>query len=85
MQLDCYALMLDANGFKSAGYGFLLYFSPQKVLPQKIVEFKIQAIRIGIDINRAKEIVRKAQKCLTEAIPPSESNCEYCQWLKNFI
>jgi CRISPR/Cas system-associated exonuclease Cas4 (RecB family) len=85
MQLDCYALMLDANGFKSASYGFLLYFSPKKVLPRKLVEFEMQPIKIAIDINRATEIFREAHKCLAGPMPSSGDNCEYCQWLKNFI
>lgn len=85
MQLDCYGLMLDANGFKPANYGFLLYFSPQKVLSRKMVEFEIQPIKISIDINRAKIILKEASRCLADAMPPAERNCEYCQWLKNFI
>lgn len=85
LQLDCYTLMLEANNFKTASYGFLIYFSPQKVLPRKIVEFEIQSIKIDVNINRAKETLQEAQECLEGQLPSSSGNCEYCGWLKNFI
>lgn len=84
LQLDCYALMLDANGFKPAGYGFLLYFSPRRISTLKNVELEIQAIKISLDPNRAKEILKEANRCLINPIPASAQNCEYCQWINNF-
>ncbi len=84
LQLDCYALILDANEFKPADYGFLLYFSPQKISTLKVIEFEIQPIKISVDPNRARDILREANRCLINYIPASASNCEYCQWINNF-
>lgn len=83
-QLDCYALMLEANGMPTAGYGFLLYYSPKTVADQGQVFFEVQPIRIPTDIERAKELFRRALVALTGAAPKASEKCEYCKWLENF-
>ena len=83
-QLDCYALMLEANGLKPAGFGFLLYYSPQEVKEFGNVVFEIQPIKIGTDTVRAKALFHKALAILTGAAPQASSKCEYCGWLEKF-
>mgnify|MGYP000954077296 CR=1 FL=1 len=83
-QLDCYALMLEANGLKTIGYGFLLYYSPKTVGEKGNVQFEIQPIRIETDIDRAKQIFRQAVSILSEAAPKAAPACEYCTWLEKF-
>lgn len=83
-QLDCYALMLDANGLMTAGHGFLLYFSPKTVNDHGRVDFQLQPIRIETDPGRAKELFRKARGVLSGAAPRASAACEYCNWLENF-
>ncbi len=83
-QLDCYALMLEANGLKTAGFGFLLYYSPKQVGENGNVLFEIQPIRIPTDTERAKELFHKALASLTGAAPKASFKCEYCGWLEKF-
>jgi hypothetical protein len=83
-QLDCYALMLEGNGFKTAGYGFLLYYSPKEVGENGRVSFEIQPIRIGTDTARAKDLFRRALAILTSPAPEAAPKCEYCGWLEKF-
>ena len=83
-QLDCYALMLEGNGLKTAGYGFLLYYSPKAVGENGQVAFEIQPIRIETDMARAKALFRKALSILTGAAPKAAPQCEYCGWLEKF-
>jgi CRISPR/Cas system-associated exonuclease Cas4 (RecB family) len=83
-QLDCYALMLEGNGLKTAGYGFLLYYSPKEVRENGQVNFEIQPIRIGTDTERVKVLFRQALSVLTGPAPKSDSECEYCGWLEKF-
>ncbi|HOW58307.1 MAG TPA: PD-(D/E)XK nuclease family protein [Candidatus Omnitrophota bacterium] len=83
-QLDCYALMLDANGLKTIGYGFLLYYSPKIVLEQGHVDFEIQPIKIETNTERAKELFRRAIAVLSEPAPKASAKCEYCTWLEKF-
>ncbi len=83
-QLDCYALMLEGNGLKTAGYGFLLYYSPREVGERGQVSFEIQPIRIATDTDRAKALLRQALSILTGPAPRSAPDCEYCNWLEKF-
>ncbi len=59
-QLDLYALLLHENQMPTAGYGFLLYYSPRSVAEKGTVAFEIQPIKIAIDVERARETFRKA-------------------------
>lgn len=83
-QLDCYALMLEGHGLKTAGYGFLLYYSPKEVGENGQVSFEIQPIRIETDVNRAKALVHQALSILTGPAPKAAEKCEYCNWLDKF-
>jgi len=83
-QLDCYALLLEANGMKTAGYGFLLYYSPSEVNESGNVAFEIQPIKIETDIERAKSLVRQSAAVTGGAAPKASANCEYCNWLEKF-
>ncbi len=83
-QLDCYALMLEANGMKTAGYGFLLYYSPREVGENGRVIFEIQPIRIGTDIERARSYFRRSAAVCEGPAPAASANCEYCGWLNKF-
>lgn len=83
-QLDCYALMLEANGLKTVGYGFLLYYSPKVVGENGNVSFEIQPIKIETNIQRAKDLFQKAVACVSGSAPKASSNCEYCGWLEKF-
>jgi len=83
-QLDCYALMLEGNGLKTAGYGFLLYYSPKTVGENGQVNFEIQPIKIGTDPERAKVLARQAIAILSGPAPKAAEDCEYCNWLEKF-
>ncbi len=83
-QLDCYALMLEGNGLQTAGYGFLLYYSPREVGERGQVSFEIQPIRIATDTERAKFLFHEALSLLTGPAPKSAPDCEYCNWLEKF-
>lgn len=83
-QLDCYALILEAQGLETAGFGYLLYFSPKDLLEVRQIRFEVQPIKIPVSTGRAKDLLRQAVKQLTEPLPPSKPACEYCAWLRNF-
>ncbi|MSR77711.1 MAG: hypothetical protein EXS63_05735 [Candidatus Omnitrophica bacterium] len=83
-QLDCYSLMLEANGLDTEDYGFLLYFSPKTVRERGGVEFEVQPIKIALDSRRAKAIFENAIQLLNGPLPLSAPACEYCAWLRHF-
>ena len=81
-QLDCYALLLEENRLATAGFGFLLYYSPKSAAANGAVLFELQAIKIPTDKERARTIFRRAASLLKGPEPPSGGACEYCSWLK---
>ena len=80
-QLDCYTLLLEENRLATAGYGFLLYYSPKSAAANGAVLFELQAIKIPTDKERARAIFRRATALLKGPEPPSSGACEYCAWL----
>lgn len=77
-QLDCYALILDASGFKSNGISYLVYYWPLEVQEKGIVKFHVETIEVQVNIEAAKEVFNNAVTLLSSAIPGPSSNCEYC-------
>jgi len=80
-QLDCYTLMLDVNGFKPAGFGFLLYYSPKAVSENGSVAFQTQPIKIETSSERAKTTVARAVNLIKGPLPAVNPSCEYCAWI----
>lgn len=80
-QLDCYCLILDSGGFKTKGIAYLLYFWPVEVFEKGMIQFKVEPIRIGTNIDSAKKIFRDAVTCLKQEIPSASPNCEYCNFV----
>lgn len=78
-QMDCYALLLEANGMPTAGHAFLLYYSPKNVRESGQVLFEVQPIRIETDPARARATFESAVAFLRQPAPP-EGCCEYCTW-----
>jgi hypothetical protein len=83
-QLDCYALLLEANGLPTVGHGFLLFYSPKVVVEHGHVVFECQAIKISTEIERARTIFRKAVNLIKGSRPEKNKECEYCGWLDAF-
>lgn len=81
-QLDCYTLMLHENHLPSAGFGFLLYYSPKSVGEMGNVQFELQVIKIATDGERARKTMRNAVSLLNGPMPDSATDCEYCNWLE---
>ena len=86
-QLDSYALMLWANGYKVAPYAYLVYYYPEKVKKNGVVDFIVEPVEIEVSIKRVKKLFEEALDCLEGLEPKSHSECIYCSWgarLKEF-
>jgi predicted RecB family nuclease len=80
-QLDCYSLMLEANGFPSAGFAFLLYYSPKRTEVNGTVRFEVQPIKLEVDPQRARDTIQQAVTLLQGPLPRLNPRCEFCAWL----
>lgn len=77
-QLDTYALLLTKNGMKTNGKGYLVYYYPEKVGENGMVQFKTQVLTLNTNPERAEATLLKAILCLTSPFPPENGKCEYC-------
>ena len=80
-QLDCYTLLLHESKMLTAGYAFLLYYSPKSVAEQGNVLFELQAVKVPTDPERARATFRKAVALLKGPTPGTNGSCEYCRQL----
>ncbi|MDP1853016.1 MAG: PD-(D/E)XK nuclease family protein [Candidatus Omnitrophota bacterium] len=79
-QLDSYAFLLSANGYRTADFAYLVYYYPAKVEKDGMVKFNIKACEIGTSITRIKKLFSEAVEVLKGAIPKAAYTCEYCSW-----
>lgn len=79
-QLDAYALLLEANGYPTGRYGYLVYYWPFKVRKNKQIEFNVEVIKLRINVTRAKTTFENAVRCIKGLKPAKSPHCEYCNW-----
>lgn len=86
-QMDIYSLLLEHNGYKPAGFGVLLSYSPVEHLNDDmggLFRFNVQTIIVETQAIRARKLCDDAAACLeSEVTPPSGPECEYCSFLAN--
>lgn len=88
LQLDIYALNLEAVGFKTSGHAYLLYFFPTDVKDSDIgthgvgTQFKAEVYELKTDPARALAFVEKALAYIAQDTPPEPGpECEYCKYV----
>jgi len=79
-QLDCYTLLIERNGYKCADFAYLIYFIPNELKKDGIVQFDIKIEKISVDPSHALKIFRTAVEVLRGPKPPRHSKCTYCAW-----
>lgn len=79
-QLDCYALLLEKNGFKQPGFAYLVYYIVKEVKKNGAVKFDIRVVKIDTDSKRAMDLLRKAVEVLNGPMPEPSDECEFCRW-----
>jgi hypothetical protein len=84
-QMNCYALMLEANLMPAAGYAFLIYYSPSTVGEKGQVSFNVQAMKIEASTQKARDTFLEAIQCLNGPEPVAADECEYCVWLQRAV
>jgi len=84
-QLNCYGLMLQANGLPPASFGYLCYYIPKEVKEHGQVRFEITVKKLDIDPSTAKKVFEDAIQLIKGPMPKSHSNCIYCSWGNDFL
>lgn len=82
-QLDLYALLLAENQEEPhpvANFGYLLYYYPQRVSEGGRIDFATELVKLETNLQRAKDLIKRAATVLRNPEPKSHSECEYCLW-----
>jgi len=84
-QLDCYCLLLEKNGYKHAGFAYLIFYIPKEVQENNLVKFDVEVVKMPTDTTRALKIFRDAVLALKGPMPMSHSECAYCVYGRDYI
>lgn len=87
LQLDCYAFLLEKNGYKVSNNGYLIYFIPDKTGdPENGVKFSAEVKYLKIDTTRALKIFREAVRIARlRKAPAHHAKCATCLWVKEIL
>lgn len=95
-QLDCYALMLDANDMPASGHAYLIYYWPAEVYGNsqnlesitsifvggRAVHFGVTPFMIEASKTRAIDVFGRAVECLKlKKAPAASETCEFCKFI----
>jgi len=84
-QLNCYTLLLEANGFKHPSFAYLIFYIPKEIQEDGVIVFDIQPIEVKTSPSDAKKVFEEAARLLQGPIPPSHSECEFCSWSSDWM
>ena len=84
-QLDSYSLMLDSQGYPTADYAILVYYTPFGLsvkpisLPRAGIYFDVTVVKVAVDKKRIKDLVTEAVGVARSSKEPNPNpHCEYC-------
>jgi len=81
LQLDTYELLLEKNGYPTAGFGYLGYYILGDNNLEMGIDVTVEIRRVDTDAQRALDWLLRARYVLDLDIPPEPSvDCEYCCW-----
>jgi CRISPR/Cas system-associated exonuclease Cas4 (RecB family) len=78
-QLDCYALLFEKNNMPPAGFGYLLFFWPERY-DHQAAYFKSELVKLDVNPERARELLANTRKLLEGPMPLAHKSCEYCMY-----
>ena len=80
LQLDLYTLLLAENGLTPVGFGYLIFYSPNKVESGAVTHFTAEPVKVETAAESGRRVFEKAIEVLNKEIPPHHSSCEYGLW-----
>lgn len=82
-QIDAYNYIMQENGKKIAGYGYLVYVYPDEC-PQPHIGFPmiVHVTKLDGDPSRTVNRIEKAISVLEKPMPESSDACNFCSWYK---
>lgn len=83
LQLDTYTFLLQKHKYKTANYGYLIYYTPESGTPDEGVIFNAEPKKLTMHPREVMKVFRYAVNLVRKSkAPKSHKDCETCQWLK---
>jgi hypothetical protein len=80
-QLNIYTWLLEANGFKTNGTAYLVFYHPLEHADNGSVAFHLHPVCMKTNPAPARDLFRRAVEILRmSASPASSQTCGFCQW-----
>ncbi len=89
LQMNIYTLLLEKNGFPTAGKGYLVFYYPEGIevpewedrLSGEVFQFAFKVKEIDTSLEEATQVIWRAIRILRRDTPPNPSpGCAYCNW-----
>lgn len=82
-QIDEYLFLMEENGVKTAGFGYLIYFFPEMTIElSNGFPMIVHIVKIKRKTKDVRKKLEKAIKVLEGPMPEPSEKCPYCQWYK---
>lgn len=83
-QLDAYTLLLQGQGLRTAGVGFLAYYIPQPGVLHDGFPFAVDVKEVRTSPERAAELAKRGAALIRQtAAPPPTPTCAFCRYLQD--
>ncbi len=80
-QLNIYTLLLQENGYQTAGCAYLVFYHPLEQNDGGRITFHMHPVKVDTDPERARKIFREAVDLLSKrSCPSADSECGFCEW-----
>jgi len=89
LQMDCYALLCEENGYEPVETAYLVFFTPASFLsdssvskPLSLFRFAVTPVPIPVNSENARVAIARALEVYRMEEPPEASpTCEYCHYV----
>ena len=82
LQMDSYTLLLQMNGHKTNGTGYIVYYYPDFGELHDGIPFKVHVVKLKTSPERALKVFKAAVKCLDGNEPKPEKECGLCGYVR---
>lgn len=80
LQLECYTLLLQKEGFQTTNDAYLLFYYPDKFIDTGEAKFHNQLLKVEVDSAHAEETFASAVSLLQGRKPRLNKDCQFCEY-----
>jgi len=86
LQGSVYSLLLERNKSQISNSAYLIYYWPEQIDSEGIIQFNSKVVKISADPQQAVEFCVRAIELLKSNKPPAPNPaCEYCGYIDKLL